>query len=53
MGATGWLDGDLVECLGVDNGAHLNTPNLLAGHPASARRVTGEQELDSSETDQE
>lgn len=34
---TGWLGGELVERLGVgvDNGAHLNSPNSLSGRPAS------------------
>jgi uncharacterized membrane protein len=34
---TGWLGGELVDRLGVgvDNGAHLNAPNSLSGHPAS------------------
>jgi uncharacterized membrane protein len=34
---TGWLGGELVERLGVgvDRGAHLNSPNSLSGRPAS------------------
>jgi uncharacterized membrane protein len=34
---TGWLGGELVERLGVgvDDGAHLNSPNSLSGRPAS------------------
>lgn len=34
---TGWLGGELVERLGVgiDNGAHLDSPNSLSGRPAS------------------
>lgn len=34
---TGWLGGELVDRLGVgvDNGAHLNSPNSLSGRPAS------------------
>ena len=33
----GWLGGELVDRLGVgiDDGAHLNSPNSLSGHPAS------------------
>lgn len=33
----GWLGGELVERLGVgvDDGAHLNSPNSLSGRPAS------------------
>lgn len=33
---TGWLGGELVTRLGVgvDDGAHLNAPNSLSGHPA-------------------
>ncbi len=36
-GVTGWLGGELVERLGVgvDEGAHLNSPNSLSGRPAS------------------
>jgi len=35
---TGWLGGELVDRLGVgvDRGAHLNSPNSLSGSPASA-----------------
>jgi hypothetical protein len=43
---TGWLGGELVERLGVgvDDGAHLNSPNSLSGRPASesAPGVQGE-----------
>ena len=44
MGAVaGWLGGELVDRLGVgvDNGAHLNSPNSLSGLPASSHD-TGE-----------
>lgn len=36
-GVTGWLGGELVDRLGVgvDRGAHLNSPNSLSGQPAS------------------
>ena len=36
---TGWLGGELVDRLGVgvDHGAHLNTPSSLSGRPASDR----------------
>jgi uncharacterized membrane protein len=36
-GVTGWLGGELVDRLGVgvDNGAHLNSPNSLSGRPAA------------------
>ena len=36
-GLTGWLGGELVDRLGVgvDDGAHLNSPSALSGHPAS------------------
>ena len=36
-GLTGWLGGELVERLGVgvDDGAHLNSPSSLSGRPAS------------------
>jgi len=35
----GWLGGELVDRLGVgvDDGAHLNSPNSLSGRPASGR----------------
>jgi len=38
--ATGWLGGELVDRLGVgvDNGAHLNSPSSLSGRPASEGR---------------
>lgn len=34
---TGWLGGELVDRLGVgvDEGAHVNAPSSLSGHPAS------------------
>lgn len=34
---TGWLGGELIDRLGVgvDDGAHLNSPNSLSGRPAS------------------
>jgi uncharacterized membrane protein len=37
MLVAGWLGGELVDRLGVgvDEGAHLNAPNSLSGHPAS------------------
>ncbi len=33
---TGWLGGELVDRLGVgvDDGAHLNSPSSLTGRPA-------------------
>ena len=36
-GVTGWLGGELIDRLGVgvDEGAHLNSPNSLSGRPAS------------------
>jgi len=36
-GFTGWLGGELVDRLsvGVDRGAHLNSPNSLSGRPAT------------------
>jgi uncharacterized membrane protein len=36
-GLTGWLGGELVDRLGVgvDEGAHLNSPSALSGRPAS------------------
>ncbi|HEX5706391.1 MAG TPA: DUF2231 domain-containing protein [Pyrinomonadaceae bacterium] len=36
-GATGWLGGELVDrhAVGVDDGAHLNSPHSLSGRPAS------------------
>ncbi len=36
-GVSGWLGGELVDRLGVgvDEGAHLNSPNSLMGRPAS------------------
>jgi uncharacterized membrane protein len=39
---TGWLGGELVERLGVgvDDGAHLNSPNSLSGRPASENAVS-------------
>ena len=42
---TGWLGGELVDRLavGVDDGAHLDSPSSLSGRPASERhaRATG------------
>jgi uncharacterized membrane protein len=37
LGVAGWLGGELVERLGVgvDEEAHLNSPNSLSGRPAS------------------
>jgi uncharacterized membrane protein len=39
---TGWLGGELVDRLGVgvDDGAHLDSPNSLSGRPASERSRT-------------
>ena len=36
-GLTGWLGGELVDRLGVgvDEGAHLDSPSALSGRPAS------------------
>ena len=36
-GLTGWLGGELVDrhTVGVDDGAHLNSPSSLSGRPAS------------------
>jgi uncharacterized membrane protein len=36
-GLTGWLGGELVDRLGVgvDDGAHLNSPSSLSGRPAN------------------
>ena len=36
-GLTGWLGGELVDrhAVGVDDGAHLDSPHSLSGHPAS------------------
>ena len=38
-GVTGWLGGELVQRLGVgiDEGANLNAPNSLTGHPAGEK----------------
>jgi uncharacterized membrane protein len=38
-GLTGWLGGELVDRLGVgvDDGAHLDSPNSLTGRPATER----------------
>ncbi|MHB8865890.1 MAG: DUF2231 domain-containing protein [Pirellulaceae bacterium] len=38
---TGWLGGELVDRLavGVDEGAHLNSPSSLSGRPASENPV--------------
>lgn len=42
-GITGWLGGELVDRLavGVDDGAHLNSPNSLTRRPASENAATG------------
>jgi len=39
--ATAWLGGELVDRLGVgvDDGAHLNSPSSLSGRPASEGRM--------------
>lgn len=39
MGVTGWLGGELVDrhAVGVDEGAHLDSPNSLSRRPASDR----------------
>jgi uncharacterized membrane protein len=36
VGLTGWLGGELVDrhAVGVDDGAHLNSPHSLSGRPA-------------------
>jgi uncharacterized membrane protein len=36
-GITGWLGGELVDrlAIGIDDGAHPNSPNSLSGRPAS------------------
>lgn len=41
--ATGWLGGELVDRLrvGVDDGAHLDSPNSLSGRPAHERADGG------------
>ena len=38
---TGWLGGELVDRLGVgvDEGAHLNSPSSLSGQPAARRKL--------------
>lgn len=38
-GLTGWLGGELVDrhAVGVDSGAHLDSPNSLSGRPASEK----------------
>lgn len=38
-GLTGWLGGELVDrhAIGVDEGAHVDSPNSLSGRPASER----------------
>jgi uncharacterized membrane protein len=33
----GWLGGELVDRLGVDDGAHLDAPSSLSGRPARQR----------------
>jgi uncharacterized membrane protein len=40
---TGWLGGELVDRLGVgvDEGAHLNSPSSLSGRPASEEALAG------------
>jgi uncharacterized membrane protein len=40
---TGWLGGELVErmAVGVDDGAHANSPSSLSGKPASEGRRAG------------
>jgi len=42
---TGWLGGELVDRLGVgvDRGAHLNSPNSLSGRPASESTMSNPQ----------
>jgi uncharacterized membrane protein len=42
---TGWLGGELVDRLGVgvDRGAHLNSPNSLSGRPASESTMNNPQ----------
>ena len=42
---TGWLGGELVERLGVgvDDGAHLNSPSSLSGRPASDDATTAQE----------
>ncbi len=44
-GATAWLGGELVDRLGVgvDDGAHLNSPSSLSGRPASEGRTIATQ----------
>ncbi len=39
-GLTGWLGGELVDrhAVGVDDGAHLNSPHSLSGRPADESR---------------
>jgi uncharacterized membrane protein len=46
-GVTSWLGGELVERLGVgvDSGAHLNSPNSLSGRPASETDLGGRGEF--------
>lgn len=40
---TGWLGGELVDRLGVgvDEGAHLNSPSSLSGRPATEEALAG------------
>ncbi len=40
LGLTGWLGGELVDrhAVGVDEGAHLDSPHSLSRRPASERR---------------
>ena len=42
-GLTGWLGGELVDRLGVgvDDGAHLDAPSSLSGHPAATSSSHG------------
>ena len=41
---TGWLGGEMVDRLGVgvDDGAHLDAPSSISGHPATVRSATSE-----------
>ena len=41
-GLTGWLGGELVDrhAVGVDDGAHLNSPHSLSGRPADEGAAT-------------
>ena len=44
-GLTGWLGGELVDrhAVGVDDGAHLNSPHSLSGRPADEGEPTARQ----------